>query len=632
MARRRVGDSPGGSTTTGSRSSLSDTNDDARESSHPSVARAVERAATSLAVHPDAAYETFRASVLKSSLKLRSARARGGGTEAVGASDEASQTASSSGDEMDKKRESFLAPLRARLANTAAFELQIPSPVNALDERTATNEHENKDASAEPRSVANAPRSEEDDARYHARDGVLSRLPDSVETCSEVETTSPVAPRDVEAPDERSRQSRSRPCSPPPPRRRSFESAARARSADSQKKSGGGDRRRRRERPRVSLDAPTSAALGDDVFGATASPSPGFSGSTPSSAPRRRSASRLFVARETTRRETRASPGSVSRDISATGGGSRGASARPRLAIRDGDLGKIETSLFDDGERRAFFETERLGDVNVNAASADAENEPLIAVSESPRVRDIVRLLSLDSETPRTPETLLARVEALDAERDALRKSVEKLTRKKRRKHSREDRVEDRVSSDAALPRTVVANERRDTNDASVGSSAYVDETRTKTTEDGRSTIATKEDENERVGASRRGILISALTRLFGVSAFVAMAAALLLAAVDIFDIVDPAAPIGATEHSLGRLTGMGRDPNVDRLDRYWERDTGPTGRAARSMLKLPKEMFVRFVADAKNALTSPWLSGHEEARENEGAFEYDDYPVPAPS
>ena len=79
MARRRVGDSPGGSTTTGSRSSLSDTNDDARESSHPSVARAVERAATSLAVHPDAAYETFRASVLKSSLKLRSARARGGG-------------------------------------------------------------------------------------------------------------------------------------------------------------------------------------------------------------------------------------------------------------------------------------------------------------------------------------------------------------------------------------------------------------------------------------------------------------------------------------------------------------------------------------------------------------------------
>jgi hypothetical protein len=628
MARRRVGDSPGGSTTTGSRSSLSDTNDDARESSHPSVARAVERAATSLAVHPDAAYETFRASVLKSSLKLRSARARGGGAEAVGASDEASQTASSSGDEMEQKRESFLAPLRARLANDAAFELQIPSPVNALDERTGTNENEN-DASAEPRSVANAPRSEEDDARCRARDGVISRLPDSVETSSEVETTSAVAPRDVEAPDERSRQSRSRPCSPPPPRQRSFESAARARSADSQKKSGGGDRRRRRERPRVSLDAPTSAALGDDVFGATASPSPGPSGSIPSGAPRRRSASRLFVARETTRRETRASPGSVSRDIGATGGGSRGASARPRLAIRDGDLGNIETSLLDDGERRAFFETERLGDVNVNAASADAENRS-IAVSESPRVRDIVRRLSLDSETPRTPETLLARVEALEAERDALRKSVEKLTRKKReRKHSREDGVEDRVSSDAALPRTVVANERRDTNDASVGSSAYVDEARTKTTEDGRSMIATKEDD-ERVGASRRGIIISALTRLFGVSAFVAMAAALLLAAVDIFDIVDPAAPIGATEHS-GRLTGS-IDLNVDRLDRYWERDTGPTGRAARSMLKLPKEMFVRFVADAKNALTSAWLSGHEYAFENEGALEYDDYPTPAPS
>jgi hypothetical protein len=297
-----------------------------------------------------------------------------------------------------------------------------------------------------------------------------------------------------------------------------------------------------------------------------------------------------------------------------------------RRSRKDRDI-----SLRRRGTTRAFFETERLRDVNVNAnaASADAENRE-IAVSESPRVRDIVRRLSLDSETPRTPETLLARVEALEAERDALRKSVEKLTRKKRRKHSRDDRVEDRVSSDAALPRTVVANERRDTNDASVGSSAYVDETRTKTTEDGRSTIATKEDENERVGASRRGILISALTRLFGVSAFVAMAAALLLAAVDIFDIVDPAAPIGATEHS-GRLTGS-IDLNVDRLDRYWERDTGPTGRAARSMLKLPKEMFVRFVADAKNAVTSPWLSGHEEARENEGAFEYDDYPVPAPS
>ena len=72
MARRRVRDSSGGSTSTETRSSLSDTNDDARAFRHSAVERAVERAAASQATHPDAAYETFRASVRKSSLKLRS--------------------------------------------------------------------------------------------------------------------------------------------------------------------------------------------------------------------------------------------------------------------------------------------------------------------------------------------------------------------------------------------------------------------------------------------------------------------------------------------------------------------------------------------------------------------------------
>ena len=272
-------------------------------------------------------------------------------------------------------------------------------------------------------------------------------------------------------------------------------------------------------------------------------------------------------------------------------------------------------------------------------ASADAENP--MAVSGSPRVRELVRRLSGDGDVSvpsmspfgRSPRSvgvsgvlgvsesrdaaLLARVERLEAERDELRDSVERLERKRRR---RKHLVEN-VSSDAA-PTAVVARERRESiMDASPGSSARVDDAKTKTKT---KTKPRKED------ATLRRIFFSALTRAFGVSAFLAMAAALLLAAVDIFDIVDPAAPIGATEHS-GRLTGtLGTRENVDRLDWYWERDTGPTGRAARSMLKLPKEMFVRAVADAKNALFSAWLSGH--ARENEEPFEHDDLPVPAPS
>ena len=268
-----------------------------------------------------------------------------------------------------------------------------------------------------------------------------------------------------------------------------------------------------------------------------------------------------------------------------------------------------------------------------------------MAVSGSPRVRELVRRLSVDGDVSvpsmssfgRSPRSvgvsgvlgvsesrdaaLLARVERLEAERDELRDSVERLERKRRRrKHERGD-AEDifRFSSDAA-PTAIVARERRESiMDASPGSSARVDDAKTKT-----KTKPRKED------ATLLRIFFSALTRAFGVSAFLAMAAALLLAAVDIFDIVDPAAPIGATEHSV-RLTGtLGTRENVDRLDWYWERDTGPTGRAARSMLRLPKEMLVRAVADAKNALFSAWLSGH--ARENEAPFEHDDPPVPTPS
>ena len=123
-----------------------------------------------------------------------------------------------------------------------------------------------------------------------------------------------------------------------------------------------------------------------------------------------------------------------------------------------------------------------------------------------------------------------------------------------------------------------------------------------------------------------RTTLRSAATRAFGVSAFLAMAAALLLAAVDIFDIVDPAAPVRPAEQSRG-LTGE--------VDRYWERDTGPVGRAARSALfSAPKELFAKAVADAKNALAGApptWVSRH--ARETENlAFDVFDDPVPAPS
>ena len=66
----------------------------------------------------------------KSSLKLRSARgSRRAEGEAVGASDEANATEGGGFDSSDEspspRRESFLAPLRTRLADTAAFEREL---------------------------------------------------------------------------------------------------------------------------------------------------------------------------------------------------------------------------------------------------------------------------------------------------------------------------------------------------------------------------------------------------------------------------------------------------------------------------------------------------------------------------
>ena len=117
-----------------------------------------------------------------------------------------------------------------------------------------------------------------------------------------------------------------------------------------------------------------------------------------------------------------------------------------------------------------------------------------------------------------------------------------------------------------------------------------------------------------------RTTLRSAATRAFGVSAFLAMAAALLLA--------------------RGHLTlSTPRRPYARRavagfyeVDRYWERETGPVGRARRSALfSAPKELFAKAVAGVKNALVGAWVSGH--ARETENvAFDVFDDPVPAPS
>lgn len=548
MARRRVRDSSGGSTSTETRSSLSDTNDDARAFRHSAMERAVERAAASQATHPDAAYETFRASVRKSSLKLRSARgSRRAEGEAVGASDEAIATERGGFDSSDEspspRRESFLAPLRTRLADTAAFERELrgsrttekraverdprrdtrtrPHVSNVMDpareaSETPTRDGGEKDGAdgattldvardveivsdAKPRpTTPTTPTGEEEEGKEKEEDEEEEEekrggLPRAVSSTRRCETLAEPVDRDAD------RESRGARLSTPPPRKRaSFESV----SIRDRRSATPLERRRKKDRPRVSLDVPktdTAAVLGEGVRDADTSLSP-----KPSPSSASRSALRSAIRRPKS----------------------------PRLT---------------------------LGDV---------ESEPL--------------------------DALLGRIERLERERDAsVAASAEKTERREER--AEKTRKETRIAEHDA-------------------------------TTNGENDVVF-DDERGFGGARKtkalRTTLRSAATRAFGVSAFLAMAAALLLAAVDIFDIVDPAAPIRPTEQSRG-FTGE--------VDRYWERETGPVGRAARSALfSAPKELFAKAVADVKNALVGAWVSGH--ARETENvAFDVFDDPVPAPS
>ena len=548
MARRRVRDSSGGSTSTETRSSLSDTNDDARAFRHSAMERAVERAAASQATHPDAAYETFRASVRKSSLKLRSARgSRRAEGEAVGASDEAIATERGGFDSSDEspspRRESFLAPLRTRLADTAAFERELrgsrttekravgrdprrdtrtrPHVSNVMDpareaSETPTRDGGEKDGAdgattldvardveivsdAKPQpTTPTTPTGEEEEGKEKEEDEEEEEekrggLPRAVSSTRRCETLAEPVDRDAD------RESRGARLSTPPPRKRaSFESV----SIRDRRSATPLERRRKKDRPRVSLDVPktdTAAVLGEGVRDADTSLSP-----KPSPSSASRSALRSAIRRPKS----------------------------PRLT---------------------------LGNV---------DSEPL--------------------------DALLGRIERLERERDAsVAASAEKTDRREER--AEKTRKETRIAEHDA-------------------------------TTNGENDVVF-DDERGFGGARKtkalRTTLRSAATRAFGVSAFLAMAAALLLAAVDIFDIVDPAAPIRPTEQSRG-FTGE--------VDRYWERETGPVGRAARSALfSAPKELFEKAVADVKNALVGAWVSGHARETENVALDVFDD-PVPAPS
>lgn len=498
MDRRRVGDALGGSTSTGSRSSLSDTNDDARVSSHPSVARAVERAAASQAVDPDAAYETFRASVRESTLKLRAARSRWGARDAVGASDDGGFESSASRDDETKRRESFLAPLRARLADTAAF---APEPTRSADEPVPL-------AEARARGEVSAgwrfgEEEDEEDERAPAR------------VSPEIETR---ARASFERGDP---ERRAHPPSTPLPRQRaSFESSRRFEI---------GARRRQRDRPRVSLDGRGSTDR-DGVRAAARSTQ------NPSSA--RRAAT------------PRGSSGRVAGV--ATGGESRGRSARPRLTLR----------------------------------AVDPERE-----------------------------------------RDASPASVEKAERTTRTGARIESRGFD--ASDRSV--AVETLEARENDDARASRRRAAGETRTTATTEGTTSATAARDvviKNPRAARRRLGArLRSAATRAAGMAAFLAMAAALLLAAVDVFDLVDPARPVYAIEAASMRLAA-----NVDR-DRRGERDAGPAGRAARWTLAAPTRLLARAVTDAEKAWVAVGL-GNGRARVAWGGASFDapDVPTPAPS
>ena len=591
MARRRVRDSSGGSTSTETRSSLSDTNDDARAFRHSAMERAVERAAASQATHPDAAYETFRASVRKSSLKLRSARgSRRAEGEAVGASDEAIATERGGFDSSDEspspRRESFLAPLRTRLADTAAFEREGNKAKRAVE-----RDRDRRDTRTHP-TVSNVLDPARKASETPTRDGVSKKDgADGATTLDVVRDVSEIVSEIV---------SDAKPTTPTTPTSREEEEGKEK------------EEENRVVSPRRVVSSPVSS---------------------------------------TRHRETLAEP--VDRDADGESRGARLSTPPPRkrasfesVSIRD---------------RRSATPLERRRKKDRPRVSLDVPNTDIAAVlGEGARVADTSRsALRSAIRRPKSPrltlgdvdseplDALLGRIERLERERDAsVAASAEKTERREERAREREragerDFVELKNHASDREKVAVVAGATKK-NESLSRDATYVraEKTRSETriaehphaTTNGRRNDVVFDDERGFGGArmtkkkALRTTLRSAATRAFGVSAFLAMAAALLLAAVDIFDIVDPAAPVRPAEQSRG-LTGE--------VDRYWERDTGPVGRAARSALfSAPKELFAKAVADAKNALAGApptWVSRH--ARETENlAFDVFDDPVPAPS
>ena len=592
MARRRVRDSSGGSTSTETRSSLSDTNDDARAFRHSAVERAVERAAASQATHPDAAYETFRASVRKSSLKLRShasgsRRAEG---EAVGASDEEIR-GDSSDETPSPRRESFLAPLRTRLADTAAFEREGNE---AKQNKAVERDRDGRDntrtrPTVSNQSVSDPARKKKASETRETRDGVsekdgadgattLDVVRDVSEIVSDAKPTfSPTTPTTPTGEEEEEKEK---------------------------------EKEKRVVLPRRSLvSSPVSSTrhretLAEPVDGDADGESRGARLSTPP--PRKRASFESVSIRD--RR-------------SATPLERRRKKDRPRVSL---DVPNTDIAAV-------------LGE---DARVADASRSALRSAIRRPKSPRLMTLGDVDSEPL---DALLGRIERLERERDAsVAASAEKTERREERAREREragerDFVELKNHTSDREKVAVVAGATKKNESLSRDATYVAEKTRSETriaehdaTTNGRFNDVVFDDERGFGGArmtkALRTTLRSAATRAFGVSAFLAMAAALLLAAVDIFDIVDPAAPVRPAEQSRG-LTGE--------VDRYWERDTGPVGRAARSVLfSAPKELFAKAVADAKNALVGApptWVSG--DARETENlAFDVFDDPVPAPS
>ena len=588
MARRRVRDSSGGSTSTETRSSLSDTNDDARAFRHSAVERAVERAAASQATHPDAAYETFRASVRKSSLKLRSARgSRRAEGEAVGASDEEIR-GDSSDESPSPRRESFLAPLRTRLADTAAFEREGNEAKQAVERDR--DGRDRRDTRTRP-PVSNVLDPARKASVTPTRDGVSEKKKDGADGATTLDVVRDVSEIVSEI------VSDAKPTTPTTPTSREEEEGKEK------------EEENRVVSPRRVVSSPVSS---------------------------------------TRHRETLAEP--VDRDADGESRGARLSTPPPKkrasfesVSIRD---------------RRSATPLERRRKKDRPRVSLAVPNTDIAAVlGEGARVADTSRsALRSAIRRPKSPrltlgnvdseplDALLGRIERLERERDAsVAASAEKTERREERAREREragerNFVELKKHTSDREKVAVVAGATKKNESPSRDATYVAEKTRSETriaehdaTTSGRFNDVVFDDERGFGGArmtkkALRTTLRSAATRAFGVSAFLAMAAALLLAAVDIFDIVDPAAPVRPAEQSRG-LTGE--------VDRYWERDTGPVGRAARSALfSAPKELFAKAVADAKNALAGApptWVSRH--ARETENlAFDVFDDPVPAPS